>query len=145
MNTIDESTQNDNKTEEEIELKKIPRKTKQWAKEAYCSLQIAIAQFNDEYPSPTEDDKLTLLRDSVSSAVANREIWDKTVISFANEFVLDTFCEELQHGEGDEAIDYATFFIRGYIAAHISFGHIDNKKSDEVLHYINDNCDIPSL
>jgi len=58
-------------------MKKIPRKNKQWAGEAFQALFNAIEIFKEEHSQPTEQQKLELLAYAPIFTALNRGMKDK--------------------------------------------------------------------
>lgn len=123
-------------------MRKTPRKTKQWAQEAYESLQKAILLFREEYPSPTEDEKLELVNYAVPFAAMNRGYKKATQVEQAYQFVYENLVEDLKRKESGEEVDYSILFLLAYLDAHLSFGIFSESKSDDIMGYLSEHYEI---
>lgn len=123
-------------------MKRQPRKIKQWAKEAYESLEKAIVIFYEETPVPTEHQKMELIAYSVPFAAMNRGIKDSERIEQANEVVLDNLSADLANKEVDEPIIYSILFLLAYLDAHVSFGILNDFKVQDIMSYLAENYEI---
>lgn len=123
-------------------MKKEPRKTKQWAKEAYDALDIAWGLLREECACPSEDEKLEIVRFAPAIAGMNRGISDKAKIQQAYNFIYNRTAEDMRNkGEG-EPILYSILFLLGYLDAHISFGLLSETKADEIMAYLSEHYNI---
>ena len=123
-------------------MKKIPKKTKQWASEAYESLEKAIVLFREEFPDPSEEDKLELIRYALPFAALNRGIRDKSIVKKASEYVLDNLAADFQAKEENEPIYHSISFLLAYLDSHVSFGKISENKAEEIMEYLSENYEI---
>jgi len=123
-------------------MKKQPRKTKQWADEAYQALEMAWELLHEEYSNPDEDQKLELVRFAPAIAGLNRGISDKKTIMAAYNFIHERTVEDLRNRGEDEPIYYSIMFLLGYIDAHISFGAINENKGYEIMEYLSEHYDV---
>ena len=123
-------------------MKKSPRKIKQWASEAFESLNKAKALSNDERANPEYDEVLNLFSYCVPIAAMNRGIENSGQIGEANLFVLERLRVDLEAKQPGEPIDRSIFFLLGYLDSHISFGILSERKMDEIMQYLSDNYDI---
>lgn len=123
-------------------MKKTPRKIKQWALEAYDSLEKAIILFYEEYPNPSEEEKLELISFAVLFAAMNRGIDNKAVINKANTYILENLTRDFQAKEEDEPIYHSISFLLAYLDAHIAFGELSEGKADDIMAYLSENYQI---
>ena len=122
--------------------KKQPRKTKQWAEEAYNALDVAWGLLREEYPNPDENQKLELVRFAPAIAGMNRGISNKKDVKEAYAFIYKRTAEDLRHKEEGEPIHYSILFLLAYLDSHISFGILGEKKVDEIMGYLSEHYDI---
>ena len=126
-----------------IDMSKLPRKTKQWAKETIGAVKNAIKILEEQQQ---EDDKYNhLLKLAPEIACMNRGIKDKLLKGNVNKFVFDNLEDELKRVDEDEEIDYEISFLLCYLDAHIFLDFITENKSDEIMNYIIENLEIPKL
>ena len=123
-------------------MKKLPRKVKQWANEAFDSLSKATALSSDEPPNPEYDEVLSLFSYCVPIAAMNRGIESADQIREANRFVVDRLATDLKAKQPGEPIDRCIYFLLGYLDAHISFGILSERKVDEIMQYLSENYEI---
>lgn len=123
-------------------MKKLPRKNKQWAEEAYESLQKALILFKEEYPSPTEDEKLELISFGALFAAMNRGIKGGEKLEKAQVAVLENMKADFALKEPDEPIDHSINFLLAYLDSQVSFGYISESKSDEIMEFLSQNYEI---
>jgi hypothetical protein len=123
-------------------MKKQPRKTKQWADEAYSALEIAWGLLSEEYPNANDDEKFELVSFAPAIAGMNRGIHNKNKIKNAYEFIYERTAEDLRNKEEGEPIHYIIQFLLGYLDAHISFGVLSEKKVDEIMEFLSERYDI---
>jgi len=123
-------------------MKKQPRKTKQWADEAYQALNIAWELLHEEHPNPDENEKLGLVRFAPAIAGLNRGISDKKTIMAAYDFIYERTVEDLRNRGEDESIYYSIMFLLGYLDAHISFGVLNENKGYEIMEYLSAHYDV---
>ena len=123
-------------------MKKTPRKIKQWAEEAYESLEKALVLFYEEYPEPTDNEKLALISYSIPFAAMNRGIQDKSTVGAANDLALENLRHDFQVKEPDEPISCSICFLLAYLDAHLSFGILNQKKMDDIMSYLSENFQI---
>ena len=126
-------------------MKKLPRKNKQWAEEAYASLQKSLILFNEEHPSPCEEEKLELISLAPLFAAMNRGISGKNDIEVANKFVLDNLRNDIANKDENEPLEHTILFLLAYMDSQVAFGEISEIKTDEVMEYIMENYEIPIL
>jgi hypothetical protein len=125
-----------------FEMKKQPRKTKQWADEAYSSLVIAWKLLKEEYSNPNENETLELVRFAPAIAGTNRGIADKNIVKKAYDFIYERIATDLKNKEEDEPIHYSIMFLLAYLDSHISFGVLSEKKVDDIMEYLSEHYDI---
>jgi len=123
-------------------MKKLPRKNKQWAKEAYNALETAWGLLKEEYPFPNEEQKKELISFAPTVASMNRGIKDKEVIKIAYDKVLENFEIDLSNKETGEPICYSICFLLAYLDSLVSFGIIEEKKSDEIMEILSSDYNI---
>ena len=123
-------------------MKKLPRKVKHWAAESFESLEKALILFREEFPSPSEEEKLSLLSYAVPFAGLNRGITDKARIGKANDYVLASLASDMKHQEPDEGMSHSICFLIAYTDAHISFGIFKESKAEDVMEYLSANYEI---
>ena len=123
-------------------MKKLPRKTKHWASEAFEALEQALQLFSNEFPRPTDDEKMSLVSFAVPLAAMHRGIDDNRKIEQANEQVLAKLATDMQAARVDEDIAHSICFLIAYMDAHVSFGHISEKKVDDIMLYLSDHYEI---
>lgn len=123
-------------------MKKIPRKIKHWAEEAYQSLEKAMVLFSEEYPSPTENEKMILVPYATPFAAMNRGIKGGEKLEQANAAVLENLRADLAAKEPDEPVIYSILFLLAYLDTTVSFGYISEGKSDEIMDYLAKNYEI---
>jgi len=117
-------------------MSKQPRKTKQWANEAFESLDIAWDLLSEEYSNPNENEKLELVRFAPAIAALNRGIQDKTTLKKAYAFVYEKTARDLKYMEEGEPIQYSILFLLAYLDTHIIFGVLSEKKIDDIMDYL---------
>ena len=123
-------------------MKRLPGKNKQWAKEAYRTLETAWGLLKEEYSLPNEEQKKELISLAPSLAGMNRGIKDKEIIIKAYDIVLENFEEDLSNKEIGEPIHYSICFLLAYLDSLVSFGIIEEKKSEEIMEILSANYDI---
>lgn len=123
-------------------MKKQPRKTKQWAEEAYSALGVAWDLLSKEYPNANDEEKLEVVSFAPAIAGLNRGISNRTRIKNAYEFIYERTVEDLRNKEKDDPFNYSILFLLGYLDSHISFGILSEKKVDEIMEYMSDNYNI---
>lgn len=123
-------------------MKRSPRKSKQWAAEAYQALEKALKLFAEEYPDPTDDEKLELMRFSVPFAALNRGIQDRRMLSLANQLVVQNINSDFQSKAPEDPVHHSVSFLLGYLDAHIAFGLLSAGKADEIMRYLAKNYSI---
>ena len=126
-------------------MKKLPRKIKHWAADAYKSLEKAMILFSEEYPSPTEDEKLDIISFAVPFAAMNRGINEKEKIHNASEYVLENLSVDMQAKESDEPIYHPICFLIAYLDAHVSFGILSESKAESIMDHLSENYKISTL
>jgi len=114
-------------------MKKLPKKSKQWARECYESLEKAIVLFREEYPDPSEEDKLELISFAVPFAAMNRGVSDKKRVELANEYVLERLSVDFGNREKGEPTHHSICFLLAYIDAHIALGYLNEMKGDDIM------------
>lgn len=119
-------------------MKKLPRKIKQWAAEAYEALENAWLLWSEDYPLLTESDRLMLMSYAVPIAATNRGVDKKEALQSASEIVLDNFRSDIDVIEVDEPIDYSMCFLIAYLDAQQAWGFINEVKSEHVMSYLVD-------
>jgi len=125
-------------------MKKEPRKVKQWADEAFEALEAAWVMLRDEYPVPSEVEKVQIVRFAPAIAALNRGISNKKEIREAYDFIYARTAETLGNKHEDVPIPFSILFLLGYLDSHISFGVLSEKKVDGVMEYLSQNYDIGS-
>lgn len=124
-------------------MKKIPKKTKLWAKEAYEALEKAIELFNMDHPDPQEDERLALVSYSISIASMNRGIEDDSPkVKAAAEYVLENLAAHLHNVKTGEPVYISLCFLIGYLDAHVSFGLLEEQKLQEIMLYLSKNFEV---
>ncbi len=124
-------------------MKKLPRKNKQWAKEAYESLQKATALYTEEFPNPTGEDKIQFYKNCVAFAAMNRGITDKEKIKNVNAKVYGDLVQDLLSEDPEKKKKSpAVTFLLCYLDAQVSFGFITESKGDEIIRFVIDNMAI---
>jgi hypothetical protein len=123
-------------------MKKLPRKAKQWAEEAYNALDVAWSLLGEEYSNPDENEKLELVRFAPAIAGMNRGISNKKNVKEAYTFIYERTAEDLRNKEEEEPILYSIQFLLAYLDSHISFGVLSEKKVDEIMEYLSEHYDI---
>ncbi len=123
-------------------MKKLPRKNKQWAKEAYESLQKALVLFSEEYSNPSEEEKFELFRYCVAFAAMNRDISDKGQIEEANAEIYSNLMYELDMLEPLETLNHTVLFLLFYLEAQVSFGFISEIKINDIMEIMMENYDL---
>ena len=121
---------------------KTPRKIKQWALEAYDSLEKALILFHEEHPNPSDEEKLELIRFAMPFAAMNRGINDKAVITKASTYILENLAQDFQAKEEDEPIYHSISFLLAYLDAHIAFGELSESKAEYIMVYLSENFKI---
>ncbi len=125
-------------------MKKEPRKVKQWAEEAFEALEAAWVMLRDEYPVPSEDEKVQIVRFAPAIAALNRGISNKEEIREAYVFIYARTAETLCNKQENVPIPYSILFLLGYLDSHTSFGVLSEKKVDGVMEYLSQNYNIGS-
>jgi hypothetical protein len=123
-------------------MKKLPKKNKQWAEEAYEALLKAFTLFNEEYSNPTDEDKFELISYAPLFAAMNRGIKGGDKLNHANEFVLDNLKADFDLKEPDEPVRHSICFLLAYLDTQVSFGYISEMKSDEIMEFLSQNYEI---
>jgi len=123
-------------------MKKLPRKNKQWAKEAYGALETAWGLLKEEYSLPNEEQKKKLISFAPAIAGLNRGIKDKEIIKKAYDTVLENFEIDLSNKEIGEPTHYSICFLLAYLDTLVSFGIIEEKKSDKIMEILSSDYDI---
>jgi hypothetical protein len=123
-------------------MKKLPRKIKQWADEAFEALEAAWVMLRDEYPQADVEEKLQIMRFAPAIAAMNRGIGDKKSIREAYDLIYARTAAELSNKEDGVPIPYSILFLLGYLDSHLSFGVLSEKKVDAVMEYLSQNYDI---
>ena len=123
-------------------MKKQPKKIKQWAKECYESLEKAIVLFREEYPNPSEEDKLELISFAVPFAAMNRGVRDKKQVELANEYVLERLAIDFGNKEEGEPTHHSICFLIAYLDAHIVLGFLSELKTDDIMEELTENYEI---
>ena len=77
-------------------MKKPPRKTKHWAEESYKALGAAWALLIEEYPNPSEIEKLGIINYGPALAALNRGIDNKKSVSAAYSFTMNRAAEDMR-------------------------------------------------
>jgi hypothetical protein len=123
-------------------MKKLPKKSKQWAKEAYGALDIAWGLLQEKHLHPDDGQKLLLLEFAPPIAAVNRGISDKARVEKASDFAFDNFKIDFENREMDEPVKYSICFLLAYLDCHVSFGIITEAKAQDVMHYLMNNYDV---
>jgi hypothetical protein len=123
-------------------MDKLPRKSKQWAKEAYESLDVAWGLVQEKHPNPTDEQKLLLIEFATPVAAARRGINDKAKIIKATDFAFDNFKIDFDNRDKSEPVKFSICFLLAYLDSHVSFGHLTESKAQDVMHYLMDNYEI---
>ncbi len=116
-----------------------PEKIEEWADEAYVSLEKALMLFKEEFPAPTEDQKMELVKFATPFAAMNRDIRDDGVVKEAYNYVLKQLDEELEVADPDKGVQYSTLFLLAYLDSHVSFHLLGEKQAEDVMEYLCEN------
>jgi len=122
-------------------MKKLPHRTKQWAEEAYKSLDVAWGLLGEDYPSPDENEKLEIVRFAPAIAGMNRGVSSKKDVKEAYTFIYERTAEDLRNKQEGEPIHYSIQFLLAYLDSHISFGILSERKVDEIMEYLSEHYD----
>ncbi len=123
-------------------MEKLPRKSKQWAKEAYEALDVAWGLLQEKHLHPNDEQKLLLIEFAPSIAAVKRGISDKEQVAKATGFAFDNFKIDFNNRDKEEPVKFSISFLLAYLDSHVSFGFITEKKAQEVMHYLMDNYDV---
>lgn len=127
-------------------MKNLPKKVKQWAKDAVEALNMATSHLSEEkYRDFSEDQRRhRLVSLAPTLAGMKRNINDKKRMDEAYASVLERVREDLSYYTPDEPPPRFEFlFLLCYLDAHIAFDLLSELKSDEVMTYIVENYEIP--
>lgn len=113
-----------------------PENIKQWADEAYVSFEKALMLFKDEFPVPTEEQKMELVKFATPFAAMNRDIRDDAVVKEAYNYVLKQLDEELEVTDQDEIVQYSTLFLLAYLDSHVAFRLLGEKEAEDVMEFL---------
>ncbi len=119
-----------------------PEKIEQWADEAYISFEKALTLFKGEYPEPTEDQKMELVKFATPFAAMNRGIQDNSVVKEAYNYVLKQLDEELSVMESDKEVQYSTLFLLAYLDSHVSFRMLGEQEAEDVMEFLCKNYEV---
>ena len=72
----------------------------------------------------------------------NRGIIDKAKILAANDVVLENLKQDLQAKGAGEPIYHIICFLLAYLDVHQSFGYLNERKAQDVMHYLSDHYEI---
>lgn len=115
---------------------KSPRKNKQWAAEAYESLEQAwkLAAAEKE-GTLTEEDKEHLYKYAPLFCARNRGIRDKSRLKRIAHFTYSRRLSDIQHYP--ERIEhYAYNFLAAYLDAHIATEHLTEARAGEIMRHL---------
>jgi hypothetical protein len=121
---------------------KLPRKTKQWAKESAKALEFAFGLAVSEYGELNKDAKENLYKYGPMICAQNRGIKDEGRIKSA---ALYAFEERLNDFRIDpDSIDnYSINFFLSYLDSHVALEYISENKVHDIMEYLVDNFEIP--
>jgi len=123
-------------------MKKTPRKLKQWAEEAYTSMQKALTLFKEEHPEPSDEDKLELVAFGPLLAAMNRGIKGGGEVKKMQLRALENFQIDRANKGADEQIEHGICFLLAYLDAHVAINVVSEMKSQEVMEYLMDHYDV---
>lgn len=122
--------------------KKLPRKAKQWAREAYSSMELAWEIFAEQYENPTPQEKYELLSLAAPIAAINRGMTkNKHKIDEATQTVIDEFLLDIGKNP-DEPVVVTQAFLFAYMDAHLSLKLISEKMANETIEHLFANFDV---
>ncbi len=123
-------------------MNKTPRKSKQWAKEAYDALDVAWGLLRENTPVPTEDEKINLIDFAPPIAAVNRGISDKDLVAKAYSYALESFLKDYNNRDISEPINFSICFLLAYLDSQVSFGFITLGKAEDAMSHLNENFDM---
>lgn len=112
---------------------KPPRKNKQWAEEAFATLHSAIEIFREEYPSPTEEEKLNLISFAIPLAAVNRDVSNQQTLQKISTEVMNNIAQDIEMHNHEEVFPYSICFLLSYLDANVALGFLSEKRADEVM------------
>lgn len=120
---------------------KLPRKNKQWAKEALQALSLAhqMVLENDNEEIDLNNETIFMLAPYFCSN--NRRIADKRKDKEMFDYITGEMIAQLAKFPDDMA-NYNINFLLAYFDSHVYLKLISDKKQDEIMNYILENYDI---
>lgn len=119
-----------------------PKKIEQWAEEAYLSFEKALMLFKDEFPVPTDGQKMELVKFATPFAAMNRGIQDDGIVKESYNYVLKKLDEEFKVLGPDDKVQHSILFLLAYLNSHVSFSLVSEQKAEDVMAHLSNNYEI---
>jgi hypothetical protein len=122
---------------------KLPRKTKQWAKEAAKALEYAFGLAMVKHGELNNDAKENLYRYGPSICAKNRDIKDEDKLEEAAIYAFEGRLNDFQI-EPDSIKNYSINFFLSYLDVHVALEFITENKVHDIMEYLLENYEIPN-
>ena len=120
----------------------LPRKIKQWAKEAVDSLEVAWQIAEAEHGELNHQAKEYLYKYGPMFCAKNRGIRERIKIKAMAEYAIRDRFEDFEI-EPESKNNYSINFLLAYLDSHVYLKLLSENKVHEIMEFITDNYKIP--
>ena len=120
----------------------LPRKTKQWAKEAIDALKLAWQLAEAEHGELNHQAKEHLYKYGPMFCAKNRRIREKSNIKAMAEYAIRDRFEDFEI-DPEAKNNYSINFLLAYLDSHVYLKLLSKNKVHEIMEFITENYEIP--